>query len=136
MTRSALTLIQIAFVRAACAHRTERDLRVLRGSVEYAGSLPPGEPWPARAAAHAEFHCLLADATGTPGFAVLARFIHRSVQDLITAAGPAAENMIVESRHRLLGRLAAADADRAAQEMAGHLARLGQTAADYPELSC
>jgi len=62
MTRSALMLLQSTFVRIACVQRTTHDLRVLRDSAERSRTLPPGDPWDRKVAAHAEFHCLLADA--------------------------------------------------------------------------
>ena len=127
MTRSALTLIQSTFARIACAQQTAHHLRALRDSVDRACALPPGEAWEAKAAAHAQFHCLLADATGMAGFALLSRFISGSLQNLIMQAGPSAEDLIIASRRRLLGRLEARDADAAAREMEDHLAQLSRT---------
>ncbi len=126
MTRPALMLIQLGFVRIACARRTGQDLRGLRHSLEQACGLPPGETWDGRAAAHAEFYRLLAEATGAPEFARLAGFIGGSLQGMIAAAGPAAEALIIASHRRLLGCLEARDADAAARVMENHLARLGQ----------
>ena len=127
MTRSALTLVLSTFARMACAQRTAHHLRALRDSIDQACALPPGEAWEGKAAAHAQFHCLLADATGAPGFALLARFISGSLQDLIVQAGPSAEDLIIASRRRLLGHLQAHDADAAAREMEDHVAQLSRT---------
>ena len=85
---------------------------------------PPGDPWDRKAAAHAEFHCLLADATGTAEFARLARLITGGLQDMIMQAGPSAEDLIIAFRHRLLGHVEARDANAAAREMEDHLTRL------------
>ena len=45
---------------------------------------------------------------------------------MITLAGPAAENLIIFSRCRLLRHLASRDADGAAREMEDHIARLSR----------
>ena len=126
MTRTALALIQSTFARIACAQRTPHDLRALRDSLDQACAVPPGEAWASKAAAHAQFYCLLADATGTPGFALLARFISGSLQDLIVQAGPSAEDLIIASRRRLLGHLETRDAEAAAREMEDHIWRLSR----------
>jgi GntR family transcriptional regulator, transcriptional repressor for pyruvate dehydrogenase complex len=125
MTKPALLLLQSVLTRIACARRTRRDLQLLRHSVRRACCLPPGTPWHRKAAAHAEFHRLLAEATGTPEFAVLAGLISGGMQDLIGRAGPAAEDLIIASRWRLLGHLEARDAQRAAREMEDHMTQLG-----------
>ena len=88
--------------------------------------MPPGEAWEDKAAAHAQFHCLLADATGTPGFALLARFVSSSLHDLIVQAGPSTEGLIITSHRRLLGHLEARDAEAAAREMGDHISRLSR----------
>jgi DNA-binding FadR family transcriptional regulator len=87
MFMPSLMLLQSTFARVACTQRTARDLDVLRNSVAQTCALPPGGPWDRKAAAHAEFHSLLADATGVADFALVARHISGSVQDLITWAG-------------------------------------------------
>lgn len=130
MTKTALTLIQSALTRTACAQRTGHDLKVLRASVEHASALSRGVAWERKAAAHAEFHCLLADATGNPVFAILARFISDSLQEMIAVAGPGAEHRIIASRRRLLAWLEARDADAAAWEMEDCMARLDKTGAE------
>jgi GntR family transcriptional regulator, transcriptional repressor for pyruvate dehydrogenase complex len=124
MTKPALALVYSTFARIACVQRTACDLLILRDSVERARALPAGEAWPHKAAAHAQFHCLLADATGTPAFALLARFISGSVQDMISVAGPAAEDMIIASRDRILSHLELRDGDGAAREMEDYLTQL------------
>lgn len=131
MTRSALILVQSALVRAACAQPAGRGLRALQDSFEQACGLPH-EPWERKATAHAEFHIALADATGMPGLALLARIIGDSLQDMIVKAGPCAESLIIESRRRLLGHLQARDADSAAQEIEDHLAHLDEMCCQTP----
>jgi GntR family transcriptional repressor for pyruvate dehydrogenase complex len=124
MTEAGLMLIESAVVRAACAERTERDLLAMRESFEQACSLPGGDDWERKAAAHAEFHNLLADATGNPVLAILVRSMTETLRDITVAAGPASEDIIVGSRSRLLRHLRARDEEKAAAEMEDHLARL------------
>jgi hypothetical protein len=124
MTRDALVLIQSAVVRAACEQRTEQDLASLRASVEQAASVPPGDGWERRAAAHVEFHNLLADATGNPVLAILVRSMTDTLRDIMVAVGPTADEVIVSSRGRLLRLLQDRDAESAAGEMEEHLGRL------------
>jgi GntR family transcriptional regulator, transcriptional repressor for pyruvate dehydrogenase complex len=125
MTKPALLLLQSLLVRIASARRTQHDLQALQHSVTKACRLSSSTAWDRRAAAHADFHRLVAEATGAPEFALLARLVSGSMQLLIEAAGPSAEDLIVASRRRLLSHLEAGDADRAAQEMADHLTQLG-----------
>jgi DNA-binding FadR family transcriptional regulator len=122
----ALTRVQSVVARLASAHRTGHDLRILRESAERAAGLPPDAGWERKAVAHAEFYSLLADATGTSAYALLARCVSGSIRDMIVLAGPSAESLIIASRRRLLVYLRARDADGAAQEMADHLERLEQ----------
>ena len=126
MTRSAVMLVQATFARAACEQRTPQDLRALLASVDQACALPADTAWDRKAAAHAEFHRLLAEATGASGYALLATSMGGGLQELITLAGPAAEDLIIASRRRMLGHLAARDGDGAAREMEDHIARLFQ----------
>ena len=126
MTRDAIVLIQSAVVRAACEQRTERDLAALRASVEQAASVPAGDGWACRAAAHVEFHNLLADATGNPVLAILIRSMTDTLQDIVVAVGPAADELIMSSRGRLLRHLQARDAEGAAGEIEEHLSRLDE----------
>lgn len=128
MPRSALMLVQSTFARVACAQRTPQDLHALRDSVDRACALSNDTAWDRKAAAHAEFHRLLAEATGSSGFALLAGFIGGSLQEMITRAGPAAEDLIIASRRRLLSHLESRDADCAAREMEDDMARLFQQA--------
>lgn len=133
MTRDALVLIQSAVVRAACEQRTERDLATLRASVDQAANVPAGDGWERRAAAHVEFHNLLADATGNPVLAILVRSMTDTLRDIVVAVGPSADEVIVSSRGRLLHHLQARDAESAAGEMEEHLTRLDDMC--FPDLA-
>ncbi len=126
MARSALMLAQSTIARAACEQRTPQALHALHVSVDQACALPADMTWDRKAAAHAEFHYLLAEATGASGYALIARSIGGSLQEIITLAGPAAEDLIIASRRRMLGHLASRDADGAAREAEDHMAGLFQ----------
>lgn len=126
MPMSALMLTQSAIARVACEQRTPRDLHVLQASVDQACALPAEAAWDRKAAAHEEFHHLLAEATGASGYALITKSIGGSLREMITLAGPAAEDLIIVSRCRMLRHLASRDADGAAREMEDHMARLSQ----------
>jgi DNA-binding FadR family transcriptional regulator len=119
-------LVQSTFARVACEQQIPQALYALRASVDQACALPADAAWDRKAAAHAEFHCLLAEATGASGYALMARSIGGSLREMIKLAGPAAEDLIIASRRRMLGHLASRDADGAAREMEDHMARLSQ----------
>ena len=122
-----------------CAHADAVHIRARRvraaepsGSARPAGQRRPSTcaaadaAWDRKAAAHAEFHHLLAEATGAPGYALIARSIGGSLREMITLAGPAAEDLIIASRRRMLRHLACRDADGAAREMEDHMTRLSR----------
>jgi len=119
-------MVQSTFARVACEQQIPQALYALRASVDQACALPADAAWDRKAAAHAEFHHLLAEATGAAGYALLARSMGGSLQELIALAGPAAERLIIASRRRMLRHLASRDADGGAREMEDHMARLFQ----------
>jgi DNA-binding GntR family transcriptional regulator len=116
-----LIQVQAMTARIACEQMTGTALMLLRASVERASRLPTRPGWGPNAAAHAEIFRLLADvahdavADSERGGAV------RQMRDLMLAVGPAANGMIISSRHRLLVHLRAGDADGASLEMENHL---------------
>ena len=126
MPRSALMLMQSTFARVACEQSSPQALHALRASVDQARALPADAAWDRKAAAHAEFHHLLVEATGASGYALIARSIGGSLREMITLAGPAAEDLIIASRRRMLRHLACRDADGAAREMEDHMTRLSR----------
>lgn len=123
MTDHAIMRLQAEFARTASRQRTEADLRMLRESADRASRLDVGA-WDSRAAAHAEFHCLLADATGGSAYSLLARLTSGSVRDMITLAGPDAAGLIAATHRRLIRHLEERDAGDAAGEMERYLALL------------
>lgn len=123
MTDHAIMRLEAEFARAASRQRTEADLRMLRESADRARRLDGA--WEGRAAAHAEFHCLLADATGG-AYSLLARLTCDGMRDMITRAGPDADGLITAAHRRLTRLLEERDADGAAEEMERYLALLSQ----------
>ena len=115
-----LTGMQAMAARIACEQMTAPAMQLLLDSLVQAAGLPTRPGWERKAAAHAEFFRLLADVAGGRVPEVLAGQA-RPIRDLIYAAGPAANGMIISSRQRLLARLRAADADGAALEVEAHL---------------
>ncbi len=115
-----LTVMQALAARIACEQMTAPAMKILLDSVERASSLPTRPGWQRKAAAHAEFFRLLADAAGDRTADALAGQA-RLIGDLMCTVGPAANGMITSSRRRLLARLSAGDADGAALEVEEHL---------------
>jgi DNA-binding FadR family transcriptional regulator len=115
MTDHAIMQLEAEFARAACRQCTEAGLRALRECADSAARV--GGPWESRAAAYAEFHCLLADVTGGSAYYLLARLMSDSVRDLIIRAGPDSAEFIAAAHRRLIRKLEEGDADGAAQEM-------------------
>ena len=124
MTDHAIVRLQAEFARTASRQRTKADLRMLRESADTASRLDGART--SRAAAHAEFLCLLADATGGSAYSLLARLISGSVRDMITQAGPDAGDLITAAHRRLTRHLEERDADGAGREMERFLALLSQ----------
>lgn len=131
MTDHAIMRLQAEFVRTASHQRTEADLWLLRENCDRASRL--NGAWTSRAAAHAEYHRLLGDATGGSAYALLAQLISGSVRDMITWAGPDAENLITAAHRRLTRRVEERDADGAAREMERFLALLSLSRARSAE---
>jgi GntR family transcriptional regulator, transcriptional repressor for pyruvate dehydrogenase complex len=124
MTVPAITLLQSMFVRLASKERTDDDLRSLRQSVDRASDMK--DAWEDRAAAHAEFHCLLADATRAASYSLVARCIQDSMRDMIASAGQPEGDRIIAAHRQLIFHLQARDADSAVWEMRRYLAQLAQ----------
>ena len=133
MSDHAIMRLQAEFARTASYQRTEAHLRLLRECSDRASRL--GGAWEGRAAAHAEFHRLLADATGGSAYSLLARLISGSVRDMITRAGPDAGDLITAAHRRLTRRLEERDADGAAREMERFLALLSAHRLRVPVLT-
>ena len=111
------------------AHRS----RPVAAARELRQGEPSGRRLDSRAAAHADIRRLLGDATGGSAYALLAQLISGSVRDMITWAGPDAENLITAARRRLTRRVEERDADGAAREMERFLALLSLSRARSAE---
>lgn len=107
--------------QTACHQMTSCHLKALSDGVAQAESLPAKPHWDRKAVAHAAVIGMLGDATGDPVLVRLAGLAAGWTYDLAVAAGPAADGIILGSRHRLLGYLRAGDAEAAAQEIEKHL---------------
>jgi GntR family transcriptional repressor for pyruvate dehydrogenase complex len=121
MTAEGLITVQAMTARIACRWMTARQLEAVSGSIKRAARLPAGSEWKRQAAAHAEVFGLLGAATGYPALARLADSAAVWVHDAVLTAGPAADDMILSSRRRLLRCLRNRDADGAGHEMEHHL---------------
>jgi hypothetical protein len=107
--------------RMACRRMTHRQLTAFTETVAQTESLPAKPCWDKKAVAHAEAIGLLGDSTGDP---VLMRVAGQAVgwaPDLAVRAGPAADGIIRNSRHRLLRHLRLGDAEAAGREIEAHL---------------
>jgi DNA-binding GntR family transcriptional regulator len=116
-------LIRVAGLatRVACQRMTPRYLKALSDSIEQVCCLPATFAWDRKATAYAEIVNLLADAAADPVLALLARTLPGHLYELIVTVGPAADDIIVSSRRRLLALIRARDADGAGREMEQHL---------------
>jgi hypothetical protein len=122
-------LIRVAGLatRVACQRITPRYLKALSDSIEQVCCLPATFAWDRKAAAYAEIVNLLADAAADPVLALLVRNLPGHLYELIVTVGPAADDVIISSRHRLLALIRAGDADGAGREMEQHLEGLSWT---------
>jgi GntR family transcriptional regulator, transcriptional repressor for pyruvate dehydrogenase complex len=123
-------LIRVAGLatRVACQRMTPRYLKALSDSIEQVCCLSATFAWDRKATAYAEIVNLLADAAADPVLALLARNLPGHLYELIVTVGPAADDIIVSSRHRLLALIRAGDAGGAGREMEQHLEGLSWTA--------
>jgi hypothetical protein len=122
-------LIRVAGLatRVACRRMAPRYLKALSDSTEQVCCLPATFAWDRKATAYAEIVNLLADAAADPVLALLVRNLPGHIYELIVTVGPAADDIIVSSRRRLLALIRARDADGAGREMEQHLEGLSWT---------
>jgi GntR family transcriptional repressor for pyruvate dehydrogenase complex len=113
--------------RAACERATEADLDRLQANVDRAAALTEAKDWERRAAVNHEFHNLLAAATANPLLEMFQRAITEVVREIVSAVGPMRDDVVMESRRRLLAHLRDRDADAAAGEMEGHLKKVNES---------
>ena len=113
--------------RVACQRMTAGYLRALSDSIEQVCYLPATFAWDRKATAYAEIVNLLADAAADPILALLVRNLPGHLYDLMVTVGPTADDIIANSRRRLLALIRARDADGAGREMEQHLEGLSRT---------
>jgi DNA-binding FadR family transcriptional regulator len=104
--------IEEIVIRVACERMTDQMLRQMESNVAEASRLPAEGDWDRKALVHVEFHNLLADATGNPVLIVLMRSLSDLLRQLVLAIGPSADDVILQSRRRLLTHLRNGNADR------------------------
>jgi GntR family transcriptional regulator, transcriptional repressor for pyruvate dehydrogenase complex len=107
--------------RIACQAISNPHLTALQDSVSRACEIPAAAQWDRKAAAHAEFFTVLAHTTDHPRLRPVLDDGARLAYELMSAAGRAADGIVINSRRQLLGYLRAGDADQAAFEMENHL---------------
>jgi GntR family transcriptional regulator, transcriptional repressor for pyruvate dehydrogenase complex len=119
-----LIRVQGTATRIACTRMTAQHLEALSDSIERSSRPPARSGWERQAAAHTEIFRLLADVAGDPVVAAVLNVGAGCLRDLLLTVGPAADDMIVSSRRRLLEHVRGGDADGAAREMEDHLRSL------------
>jgi DNA-binding FadR family transcriptional regulator len=113
--------LESAVIRAACQRMTEAHLRAMEQNVAEASRLSLAGDWERKALVHVEFHNLLANATGNPVLMVLMGSLSDLLREMVFAVGPSKDDVILQSRRRLLTHLRNGNADRAVAENARHL---------------
>jgi DNA-binding FadR family transcriptional regulator len=106
---------------AAWLHLSTRQLNSIGTSLEQTIMLPRKPNWDRKAAAHARFYRLLAEAVGDPDVAPVLELGVVLMTDLAVAAGPGADGIIATAHRRLLAYLIAGDPDAAEQESDSYL---------------
>lgn len=113
--------IESIVVRVACERMTPEDLAGLEANVERAEELAAAQEWARRAEVNIEFHKLLVAATQNPLLIFLVNSVLDLLPPIIQASGPQTDDIVTQSRHRLLAHLRAGDAEAAVREMEDHL---------------
>lgn len=107
--------------RMACERMPSAQLTALCESVDVACRLSADVGWDRKAAAHASFFNVLAEAAGDPVVAPVLVSGGRLAYDLMITVGRAANGITINSRRRFLDCLHAGDAQGAAAELEDHL---------------
>lgn len=97
--------MQTGMVRAACARRTEEDLRALRDNVRLAEELHLQGRYEERIAANIQFHNLLAGASHNPVAELVIRGLSDALQGLISRVGSELSRGTFRYRHDILQAL-------------------------------
>jgi DNA-binding GntR family transcriptional regulator len=105
----------------ACATIDGPGHHALQASVDLACCVPAGSGWECKAAAHAGFFTALADASHDACAAPVLRNGAEPAYLLMLAAGRVADNIVINSRRRMLASLRSGSIEDAALEMERHL---------------
>jgi hypothetical protein len=114
---------QASAAEIACRRISPRSLAALHESTDAACRLPADAEWDRKAAAHAAFLSVLAEAAGDPVAPVLVSGGDLAYE-LMLRAGRAANGIVTNSRRRFLDRLRVGDAEGAALELELHFRTL------------
>jgi GntR family transcriptional repressor for pyruvate dehydrogenase complex len=113
--------IEEIVIRVACKRMTEPMLKQMENNIAEASRLSAEGDWERKALVHVEFHNLLADATANPVVIVMMRSLSDLLRQLVFAIGPSTDDVILQSRRRLITHLRNGNADRAVRENNRHL---------------
>jgi DNA-binding GntR family transcriptional regulator len=105
----------------ACKRLSPRHRSALHDSVKEACHLPAESGWDRKAAAHAAFFSVLAEAAGDAVVAPVLIMGGELAYDLMVTAGRAADGIVMNCRRRFLEYLRLGNAERAAQVLEEHL---------------
>jgi len=112
---------QATAAQFACTRVSLPRLKALHDSVEEAWRLPADGGWDKKAAAHAAFFTVLAEAADDAVIAAVLVSGGELAYDLMMMAGRAAHGIVINSRLRFLRRLDAGDPEGAARTLEEHL---------------
>lgn len=112
---------QATAAQFACKRISAPRLKALHESVEKACQLSADTGWDERAAAHAAFFNVLAEAADDPVIAAVLVSGGELAYDLQIMAGRASHGIVVNSRHRFLECLGKGDPEGAALVLEEHL---------------
>lgn len=107
-----------------CGRMSPSRLKALRESLEDACQLPADAGWDQKAAAHAAFFTVMAEAADDPVSALVLAAGADLAYDLMVTAGRTASQIVINSRRRVLDHLRTGDAAAAALELGNHLRTL------------
>jgi DNA-binding GntR family transcriptional regulator len=107
--------------RLACATIEGPDHTALQASLDLACAVSPEAGWECKAAAHAGFFAALAEASRDACAAPVLRNGAEFAYQLMADAGRIADNMVINSRRRMLASLDSGHLEEAALEMERHL---------------
>jgi DNA-binding GntR family transcriptional regulator len=115
---------QIKAAEIACGRMSPSRLKTLRESLENACLLPPDAGWDQKAAAHAAFFTVMAEAADDPVSSPVLATGAELAYELMVTVGRTASQIVINSRRRVLDHLRTGDATAAALELGSHLRTL------------